>query len=89
MALEMSQSCHNGKLTLAEMSLDVKGNREDLVTRLAFVCKICGPKVIFPTSPFSKNYPSNYSANKLLLPLIGPNSYFHLVEFLQNDSGIH
>ena len=89
MALEMSQSCNHGKLTLAEMSPDVKGNREDLVTRLAFVCKICGPKVIFPTSPFSNNYPSNYSVNKLLLPLIGPYSYFHLVEFLQNNAGTH
>ena len=85
MALEICQTCHHGKMTLAEMSPDVDGNQEDLVTRLAFVCTVCGPKAIFPTSPFSKNYPSNYSLNKLLLPLLGPSAYFHLSEFLQHN----
>ena len=51
----------------------------------AFVCTVCGPKAIFPTSPFSKNYPSNYSLNKLILPLLGPSGYFHLSEFLQHN----
>ena len=85
MALEICQTCHHGKMTLAEMSPEVEGNQEDLVTRLAFVCAVCGPKAIFPTSPFSKNYPSNYSLNKLMLPLIGPSGYFHLSEFLQHN----
>ena len=52
---------------------------------LAFVCTICGPKAIFPTSPFSKIYPSNYSLNKKVLPLLGPSGYFHLLDFLQNN----
>ena len=53
-------------MTLAEMSPEIEGNQEDVVTRLAFVCTVCGPKAIFPTSPFSKTYPTNYSLNKLL-----------------------
>ena len=85
MALEICQTCHHGKMTLAEMSPEVEGNQEDLVTRLAFICTVCGPKAIFPTSPFSKTYPSNYSLNKLLLPLLGPSSYFHLAQFLQHN----
>jgi hypothetical protein len=85
MALEICQTCQHGKMTLTEMSPDVEGNQEDVVTRLAFVCVICGPKAIFPTSPFSKTYPSNYSLNKLLLPLLGPSSYFHLASFLQES----
>ena len=85
MALEICQTCHHGKMTLAEMSPEVEGNQEDLVTRLAFICTVCGPKAIFPTSPFSKTYPSNYSLNKLLLPLLGPSAYFHLAQFLQHN----
>ena len=72
-------------MTLAEMSPEIEGNQEDVVTRLAFVCTVCGPKAIFPTSPFSKTYPTNYSLNKLLLPLLGPSSYFHLSQFLQHN----
>ena len=60
MALEICQNCHHNKLTLAEMSPEIEGNQEDVVTRLAFVCTVCGPKAIFPTSPFSKTYPTNY-----------------------------
>ena len=85
MALEICQNCHHNKMTLAEMSPEVEGNQEDIVTRLAFVCTVCGPKAIFPTSPFSKTYPTNYSLNKLLLPLIGPSAYFHLAQFVQQN----
>lgn len=85
MALEICQNCHHNKMTLAEMSPEIDGNQEDVVTRLAFVCTVCGPKAIFPTSPFSKTYPTNYSLNKLLLPLLGPSSYFHLAQFLQQN----
>jgi len=85
MALEICQNCHHNKMTLAEMSPEIEGNQEDVVTRLAFVCTVCGPKAIFPTSPFSKTYPTNYSLNKLLLPLLGPSSYFHLSQFLQHN----
>ena len=33
MALEICQNCHHNKMTLAEMSPDIEGNQEDLVTR--------------------------------------------------------
>ncbi len=85
MGLEICQTCTHNKMTIAEMTPEVEGNQEDLVTRLAFVCGVCGPKAIFPTSPFSKAFPSNYSLNKLLLPLIGPTAYFHLSSFLQHN----
>jgi hypothetical protein len=34
--------------------------QEDLATRLAYVCTVCGPKTLFPTSSFSRLHPENY-----------------------------
>ena len=37
MALEMAQTCHHGKMTIAEVSPNVEGNQVDLVTRLGMI----------------------------------------------------
>jgi hypothetical protein len=73
-------------LTISELHKD-SNPHEDLATRLAFVCNVCGPKTIFPTSSFSRIHPENFSVNKLLLPLLGPTAYYRLAEFLQTNQG--
>ncbi len=38
---------------------------------------------IFPTSPFCEVYPANYTVNKELLKLLGPEAFFKLAKYLQ------
>jgi hypothetical protein len=75
-----------GALNLVELH-PTTNPQEDLSTRFAFVCTLCGPKSIFPSSAFSRVHPENFSINKRLLPLLGPTAYQRLGEFLQFNLG--
>ena len=66
------------------MSADTK---VDLATRLTILCKTCGPKVTFPSSPISECHPENFSVNKIVLPLLGPEGYTKLSKFLRESPG--
>ena len=54
-------------------------------TQLALLCSTCGAQTIFSTSSFSTEDPPNYSVNKTLLPLLGPNAYFSLISEVQRS----
>lgn len=56
---------------------------EDLATQFNFVCSKCNKTTVFSNSPFSKMYPNNYSINKHLMPQLGTNAFFKLVQFVQ------
>ena len=76
--------CDHNKLTLAEhTTYDAKA---DLATKMVFLCSVCGPKVSFMSSAISRIHPENYSANKKLLPLLGPVAYYKLAQFVREET---
>ena len=83
-ALTSSQMCPHKKLTLVEHT--TYNSRCDLATKMAFFCPECGPKASFTSSPISQCHPENYSVNKMVLPLLGPEAYYKLVNFVQQDN---
>eukprot|EP00090_Calanus_glacialis_P013471 TRINITY_DN22146_c0_g1_i1.p1 TRINITY_DN22146_c0_g1~~TRINITY_DN22146_c0_g1_i1.p1 ORF type:complete len:1179 (-),score=271.67 TRINITY_DN22146_c0_g1_i1:51-3149(-) len=83
LALQAAQGCGHAGLMVAEANAPVA--QEDLATQLALLCSTCGAQTIFTTSSFSAEDPPNYSVNKTLLPLLGPNAYFSLISQVQKS----
>ena len=83
LALQAAQGCGHAGLMIAEANSPVA--QEDLATHLALLCSTCGAQTIFSTSSFSTEDPPNYSVNKTLLPLLGPNAYYSLISEVQKS----
>lgn len=77
-----------GAPNISLLELPAHRSQIGLATHLILRCSVCTKSTVFPNSAFSRQYPANYSINKLMLPLLGPASYYKLTNFLQSTERI-
>eukprot|EP00095_Tigriopus_kingsejongensis_P001870 maker-scaffold70_size417918-snap-gene-0.11 protein:Tk01870 transcript:maker-scaffold70_size417918-snap-gene-0.11-mRNA-1 annotation:"coiled-coil domain-containing protein 8" len=86
LALEASQRCNHPESSGPRIKLyEMQPSKVqvDLATSFALVCTTCHKATIFPNSSFSKEYPKNFTVNKVILPSIGLKAYRKLGGILQ------